>query len=87
MQATPEIERHISANMSINKKDIIIGNLLGGIAWGVGTVIGAGVIVGILFYILNLVGAFTGLNQFFGQFNQNLPAGRQDLPKIEKPYK
>lgn len=59
--------------MNMSKKDIIIANFLGGIAWGVGTVVGAGVIVGIILYILNLIGAFTGLSSFFNQFNQTLP--------------
>lgn len=74
---TDIIETHLMANANISKKDIVINNFLGGLAWGVGTVIGAGVIVGVLFYILNLIGAFTGLNVFFGQFNQNLPKVNQ----------
>ncbi len=54
--------------MEIKKKDIIIGNFLGGIAWGVGSALGASVVVGVIIYFLNLIGAFTGLNTFFEQF-------------------
>lgn len=45
---TPEIEKHFTANQSLRKKDIVLGNFLGGLAWGIGSVIGATLIVGIL---------------------------------------
>jgi len=41
MQATQEVKNHLTANMEISKKDILIGNFLGGVAWGIGTVVGA----------------------------------------------
>lgn len=68
MQATKQIENHLTANMNMRKKDIIIANFLGGIAWGVGSVLGASVVVGALIYILNLIGAFTGFSSFLNQF-------------------
>ena len=52
MEATSEIKNHLSANMQISKKDIIIGNFLGGVAWGVGTVVGAVIIGAIILWLL-----------------------------------
>lgn len=45
---TPEIEKHLSANGNMRKRQVILNNFLGGLAWGVGTVIGATVVVAIL---------------------------------------
>lgn len=53
---TQQIENHLSANMNIKKRDILIGNFLGGLAWGVGTVIGASVVVAIIGAVLNHLG-------------------------------
>lgn len=55
---TPQIEQHLSANMNLSKKDIMVGNFLGGISWGIGTVVGAVVVVGIIGYILKAMGIF-----------------------------
>jgi hypothetical protein len=63
--ATKQIERHLTANSFIKKKDIVIGNFLGGIAWGLGTVIGASVIVGILAALLKFLGWTDFISQFF----------------------
>ena len=40
---------------SSNKKDIMVRNFLGGLAWGLGSVIGATVIVAILVGLLSVV--------------------------------
>lgn len=48
------------------KKDILINHFLGGVAWGVGTVIGATVIVGFVGYILNKMGVFVTISSLFG---------------------
>lgn len=53
-----QIENHLSANANMRKRDIIIGNFLGGLSWGVGTVIGASVIFAVLGWILNIFGFF-----------------------------
>lgn len=50
------IKNHLTANMDIKKKDIIIGNFLGGLAWGVGSILGATIVVAIIGYILNGLG-------------------------------
>lgn len=63
---TKQIRDHLSAKMEISKKDIIIGNFLGGMSWGIGTVIGASVIVGIIGFALNNLGVF----DFFKQLPQ-----------------
>lgn len=67
METTPQIEQHLKANMSLSKKDIILGNFLGGIAWGLGTVIGAGVVVAIIGAILGQLGVFNAIGSFFSQ--------------------
>jgi hypothetical protein len=63
--ASKQVEQHLSANSYIKKKDIVIGNFLGGVAWGLGTVIGASVIVGILVGVLNFFGWTDFIKQFF----------------------
>lgn len=67
---TEDIERHLKANMTMSKKDIMISNFLGGLSWGFGTVVGAGVVVAIIGSILNGLGVFDNI------FNQPLPQFR-----------
>ncbi len=55
---TPQIDQHLTANGRLRKRDIILNNFLGGMAWGFGTVVGAGVVVGIIVYILRSLGVF-----------------------------
>ncbi|KKS14251.1 hypothetical protein A2617_00975 [Candidatus Daviesbacteria bacterium RIFOXYD1_FULL_41_10] len=66
------VENHLTASANMKKKDIMIGNFLGGLAWGVGSVIGASVIVGILFYILKGLGVFNFFSAISGQSVPNL---------------
>lgn len=47
-----QIESHLMANGNLSKKKIIIGNFLGGLAWGLGSVIGATIIVAIIVGVL-----------------------------------
>ncbi|MDO8570522.1 MAG: DUF5665 domain-containing protein [Candidatus Daviesbacteria bacterium] len=65
---TPQIEEHLSANMILSKKHLMINNFFGGLAWGVGSVIGATVVVTVVGYILKGLGVFSALGQFFQQF-------------------
>ena len=58
MEATPQIETHLTANSNISKKDIILGNFLGGLSWGIGSVIGATVVIAAVGAILNSLGVF-----------------------------
>ncbi|MBI2020719.1 hypothetical protein HYS94_04905 [Candidatus Daviesbacteria bacterium] len=55
---TKQIENHLSANMNMRKRNIMMANFLGGLAWGFGTVVGASVVVAIIGYILGLFGFF-----------------------------
>lgn len=52
---TPQIEKHLKANMTMRKRDIMAANFLGGLAWGLGSVIGATVVVALLIWILSIV--------------------------------
>lgn len=63
------IETHISANMNMSKKQIMLANFLGGLSWGVGSVIGASVIVAIIGAILSQMGVFSAIGGFFGQLD------------------
>ncbi|MFH0937552.1 MAG: DUF5665 domain-containing protein [Candidatus Daviesbacteria bacterium] len=68
VEMTPQIKHHLTANRNMKKKEILLGNFLGGLAWGVGSVVGASIIVGILGYVLKALGVFTSIGNFFGQF-------------------
>lgn len=71
MEATPEIKNHLTSNMNIRKKDIMIGNFLGGISWGVGSVIGATVAITIIGGILHYLGIFQAIgNSIFNSLPQ-----------------
>lgn len=63
---TPELRDHASAFGKVSKKDIMLNNFLGGLAWGIGTVIGASAIVGAIGYILNKLGILGLVSSFFG---------------------
>lgn len=78
MQVTKEIIQHLSANMNLTKKDIIIGNFLGGFAWGVGTVLGAIVIGAILFYALKPLGIFEAIVKPAQELNPLRQPSKQD---------
>jgi hypothetical protein len=62
---THQIETHLLANMNLSKKDIMISNFLGGLAWGLGTVVGATIVAAILIYSLKAIGVFEPLKGFF----------------------
>ncbi len=64
---TPQIERHLSANANMKKGDIIFGNFLGGLFWGVGSAIGATVVVAIILGILGQLNFIPGISDFVNQ--------------------
>lgn len=70
MESTPQIESHLRANMNISKKDIIVGNFLGGLAWGFGSIMGASIIVAIIGAALSTLGVFSAVGSFFQQLPQ-----------------
>ncbi len=45
---TPEMQSHLSGISSMKKRHIILGNFLGGIFWGAGSVIGATIVIALL---------------------------------------
>ena len=78
METTPQIESHLTANSKLRKRDIMFANFLGGLAWGVGSVLGATLVVALLLSVLKtinfvpLVGNIA--NQVINQVNtQSLP--------------
>jgi hypothetical protein len=75
---TPEIETHLTASGKMKKRQVLINNFLGGLAWGVGTVLGATIVISILFSLLRNVEFFIpGVSQFIDQANdQRLPTRR-----------
>ncbi len=74
---TPEIEKHLSANMNMSKGQIMWANFLGGLSWGVGSVMGASVVVALIGWILSQMGVFNAIGGFFEQLN-----ALKDLPQI-----
>ncbi|MDO8573128.1 MAG: DUF5665 domain-containing protein [Candidatus Daviesbacteria bacterium] len=65
---TPQIEKHLKANMNMRKRNIMLANFLGGLAWGLGTVIGATIIAALLISILRFFNFIPGLDQIINQF-------------------
>ena len=41
-------ENFLNAKSKMKKKDVVLGNFMGGLAWGFGTVVGATVVVALL---------------------------------------
>jgi hypothetical protein len=78
VETTKEIETHLTASGRMKKRQVIINNFIGGLAWGVGTVLGATVIISILFGILRGVDFFIpGFSQFIDQAEeQRAPKSR-----------
>ncbi|MBI4100309.1 hypothetical protein HY439_01075 [Candidatus Microgenomates bacterium] len=46
---------------------IVLDNFLGGIAWGLGTVIGATAVIGFLVYLLSQINFVPGIGEFVSQ--------------------
>ena len=88
MQAGDQIEKHFSANANISKKDIIVGNFLGGLSWGIGSVLGATVVITAVGATLSALGIFAGIGAIFSQITEltNTAGGLnqplQQLPQI-----
>lgn len=75
---SPYSTRKITANGNVSKKNVLIVNFLGGIAWGLGSVIGATIIVAILVWILNTLGLFSFVKDYF-------PENIYIRPQIQQP--
>ena len=70
---TSEINDHLTANGYLSKKRIMVSNFLGGLAWGVGSVIGATIVVAILFGILNQLKWIPGLSEIADEVTRTIP--------------
>ena len=78
MEITKEIEEHLSAHMSMTKKDIMIANFIGGLSWGAGTILGAILIGALLFYILKPIGFFDAVVKPSQEVNPLRAPSQQD---------
>ena len=58
-------QKKLTANQWVKKKDILFANFIGGMAWGLGSVIGATIFVAVLVWILNLLGLFDFVKDYF----------------------
>jgi len=59
--------KKLTAYQGVKKREILLSNFLGGIAWGLGSVIGASIIVAIFVWVLNLLGLFDLVKDYFPQ--------------------
>ena len=78
---TPEIATHLMANGNLSRKTIIINNFLGGLFWGLGTVIGATLVVALLISVLRLFGFLPWINDLLNQTQQTKGIHTFELPK------
>lgn len=51
----------------MTKKDIMVGNFLGGLSWGVGSVLGATLVVGVILWLLSFVNFVPIVGDFLTQ--------------------
>ncbi len=58
------IEKYQEVNKRINKKEIFLNNFLGGLAWGLGSVVGATIVVALLISLLKFVNFIPILGNF-----------------------
>ncbi|MCL5409970.1 MAG: DUF5665 domain-containing protein [Patescibacteria group bacterium] len=65
-EMTDQIYHRFSANSTIRRRDIIFNNLLGGIAWGLGSAIGATVILALIISILRQINLVPAIGGFIG---------------------
>lgn len=58
-----------------SKRELMLANLLGGMAWGVGSVLGATLIVAILLYSLNALGGLPLIGDYFTELVDKISQG------------
>lgn len=71
----PYHEEIAEARAHIPRKTLFINNMIGGIGWGLGSVLGATLIVGILGMILSYLGQLPGIGRFVGRLMQAIQEG------------
>lgn len=79
LPVTFHIEKHLKANMNMRKREILLANFLGGLAWGFGTVVGATIVVAIVLSVLSWLNFVPGINQIRDQIQQTR------TERIQKP--
>ncbi len=67
MESNSPVHNHLTANAHMRKRDIILGNFLGGLFWGLGSVIGATIIVALLITFLRTIDFVPLLGNFTNQ--------------------
>lgn len=78
------IYKHLTANVDMKKKDIVVGNFLGGLAWGLGSVLGATVVVAILLGLLRTVNFVPFVGGFISGVMQQVEQNRPVAPVRER---
>lgn len=58
MKDRPKIPHQYYESVTLSRKNIIINNFLGGIAWAVGTTVGLTIIVALLGFSVRQIGGF-----------------------------
>ncbi len=81
--ATPHIETHLNAGARMRKRDIMVGNFLGGLAWGVGSVLGATIVVGLLIWAVRSINFVPLIGGFTSAVIQNIE--QNELKSIAAP--
>lgn len=69
---TDEILNHLSANGILRKRKIVVNNFLGGLAWGVGSVLGATVAVALLVSLLRFANVIPGISEITNQVTNSV---------------
>lgn len=69
MSAPPT--KKLTANQGVKKRDVLLANFLGGIAWGLGSVIGATIFVAVIVWTLTMLGLFDFVKDYFPQSAYN----------------
>ena len=64
-----------SSRIHVPTGRIIINNFFGGLAWGVGTVLGATVIVGLIVLVLSKLNSVPIIGDFFSGILQQIQSG------------
>jgi hypothetical protein len=60
------------ANVSLPLRRIMLNNFLGGISWGIGTFVGATLVVGLVLWTLNQAGLLHQLSQTVQDFQHTV---------------
>lgn len=58
-----------------SKKELMLANMLGGIAWGLGSVLGATIVVASLIYLLDVLGGIPVIGQYIHELQQSITSG------------